>query len=54
MMITPYGTTVTLRTNKGDPQNPEYIKTIRGIGYKLHKVGVAREKQNIQTFLIII
>ncbi|MDF2676163.1 MAG: DNA-binding response regulator [Bacillota bacterium] len=23
-----------------DPQNPEYIKTIRGIGYKLHKTGV--------------
>ncbi len=22
-----------------DPQNPEYIKTIRGIGYKLHKAG---------------
>lgn len=22
-----------------DPQNPEYIKTIRGIGYKLHKSG---------------
>lgn len=22
-----------------DPQNPEYIKTIRGIGYKLHKTG---------------
>lgn len=25
---------------EADPQNPEYIKTIRGIGYKLHKVGV--------------
>lgn len=23
-----------------DPHNPEYIKTIRGIGYKLHKDGV--------------
>lgn len=23
-----------------DPQNPDYIKTIRGIGYKLHKTGV--------------
>jgi DNA-binding response OmpR family regulator len=22
-----------------DPQNPEYIKTIRGIGYKLHRLG---------------
>jgi DNA-binding response OmpR family regulator len=22
-----------------DPQNPEYLKTIRGIGYKFHKVG---------------
>ncbi len=22
-----------------DPQNPEYIKTIRGIGYKLHRTG---------------
>ncbi len=27
-----------------DPQNPEYIKTIRGIGYKLHKSGAANEK----------
>ena len=25
-----------------DPQNPEYIKTIRGIGYKLHKTGATR------------
>lgn len=25
---------------EADPQNPEYIKTIRGIGYKLHKAGV--------------
>ena len=25
-----------------DPQNPEYIKTIRGIGYKLHHTGEAR------------
>jgi DNA-binding response OmpR family regulator len=24
-----------------DPQNPEYIKTIRGIGYKLHRTGGA-------------
>lgn len=24
---------------EADPQNPEYIKTIRGIGYKLHKTG---------------
>ncbi len=23
-----------------DPQNPEYIKTIRGLGYKLHKVEI--------------
>jgi DNA-binding response OmpR family regulator len=27
---------------EADPQNPEYIKTIRGIGYKLHKTGAAR------------
>lgn len=27
-----------------DPQNPEYIKTIRGIGYKLHKTGGVHEK----------
>jgi len=27
-----------------DPQNPEYIKTIRGIGYKLHKTGTVYEK----------
>jgi DNA-binding response OmpR family regulator len=27
-----------------DSQNPEYIKTIRGIGYKLHKTGVHYEK----------
>lgn len=27
-----------------DPQNPEYIKTIRGIGYKLHRTGKAHEK----------
>lgn len=27
-----------------DPQNPEYIKTIRGIGYKLHKTGARNEK----------
>lgn len=26
---------------EADPQNPEYIKTIRGIGYKLHKAGAA-------------
>jgi DNA-binding response OmpR family regulator len=26
---------------ESDPQNPEYIKTIRGIGYKLHKSGVS-------------
>lgn len=25
---------------EADPQNPEYIKTIRGLGYKLHKAGV--------------
>jgi DNA-binding response OmpR family regulator len=24
-----------------DPQNPEYIKTVRGIGYKLHKTGAS-------------
>lgn len=24
---------------EGDPQKPEYIKTIRGLGYKLHKAG---------------
>jgi DNA-binding response OmpR family regulator len=24
---------------ENDPQNPEYIKTIRGIGYKLHRTG---------------
>ena len=24
---------------EADPQNPEYIKTIRGLGYKLHKTG---------------
>ncbi|MDD3172318.1 MAG: response regulator transcription factor [Herbinix sp.] len=24
---------------ESDPQNPEYIKTIRGIGYKLHRIG---------------
>lgn len=24
---------------EADPQNPEYIKTIRGIGYKLHRTG---------------
>ncbi len=24
---------------EADPQDPEYIKTIRGIGYKLHKTG---------------
>jgi DNA-binding response OmpR family regulator len=22
-----------------DPQNPEYLKTIRGIGYKIHYTG---------------
>jgi len=27
-----------------DSQNPEYIKTIRGIGYKLHKTGGHYEK----------
>lgn len=27
---------------ESDPQNPEYIKTIRGIGYKLHKTGVSK------------
>ncbi|MDD3226729.1 MAG: response regulator transcription factor [Tissierellia bacterium] len=27
-----------------DSQNPEYIKTIRGIGYKLHKTGGHNEK----------
>ncbi len=27
-----------------DPQNPVYIKTIRGIGYKLHKSGASNEK----------
>lgn len=27
-----------------DSQNPEYIKTIRGIGYKLHKTGAIHEK----------
>ncbi len=27
-----------------EPQNPEYIKTIRGLGYKLHKTGAAYEK----------
>ncbi|NYB75619.1 response regulator transcription factor [Sedimentibacter hydroxybenzoicus DSM 7310] len=27
-----------------DPQDPEYIKTIRGIGYKLHKTGVHNER----------
>ena len=25
-----------------DPQNPEYVVTVRGLGYKLHKVGVRR------------
>lgn len=25
---------------EADPQNPEYIRTIRGIGYKLHKTGI--------------
>lgn len=25
-----------------DPQNPEYIVTVRGLGYKLHKAGVRR------------
>jgi DNA-binding response OmpR family regulator len=25
---------------ESNPQNPEYIKTIRGIGYKLHKTGI--------------
>ena len=25
-----------------DPQNPEYIKTVRGLGYKLHKMGVTK------------
>lgn len=29
---------------ESDSQNPEYIKTIRGIGYKLHKTGVKYEK----------
>lgn len=29
---------------EADPQNPEYIKTIRGIGYKLHKTGASYEK----------
>lgn len=29
---------------ENDSQNPEYIKTIRGIGYKLHKTGVIHEK----------
>ncbi len=27
---------------EGDTQNPEYIKTIRGLGYKLHKIGGSR------------
>lgn len=29
---------------ESDSQNPEYIKTIRGIGYKLHKTGTKYEK----------
>lgn len=34
-----------LRTKiENDPQNPEYIKTIRGIGYKLQKTAVTYEK----------
>jgi DNA-binding response OmpR family regulator len=27
---------------ESDPQNPEYIITVRGLGYKLHKAGVTR------------
>jgi DNA-binding response OmpR family regulator len=27
-----------------DPQNPGYLKTVRGIGYKLHYIGENNEK----------
>jgi DNA-binding response OmpR family regulator len=27
---------------EADPQNPEYVVTVRGLGYKLHKAGVRR------------
>jgi len=27
---------------ESDPQNPEYIITVRGLGYKLHKAGIKR------------
>lgn len=27
---------------EADPQNPEYIITVRGLGYKLHKAGIKR------------
>jgi len=27
---------------EADPQNPEYVITVRGLGYKLHKAGIKR------------
>ncbi len=27
---------------ESDPQNPEYVVTVRGLGYKLHKAGIKR------------
>ena len=31
-----------------DPQNPKYLKTIRGIGYKLHYTGEKYEEKTVQ------